>query len=289
MNRESFEEGESLKEFDEHKKKRVEIAKENEILGLVYRKIDLHIHTPASKCFDNKSSIAPEDIINKALNEGLDAIAITDHNTGEWVDLVKDAAKNKLVVFPGVEISATGGKKGTVHVIGLFDPSKTTKDIENLLAALEIKADKYGEEDAYTKFSPSHVIDKISEHGGMAILAHANSEQGVLGGMRGIPRTDAIQNPHLIAVEATDFDNEEKKAKKRRIVDFLDGTQPEYRKLAVYQASDNPSSVYDGKHSLEGIGSSYSYFKLDEISFEGLRQCFCDPDVRIKQQDEFKP
>jgi hypothetical protein len=46
------------------------------------------------------------------------------------MDKVKEASKNKLVVFPGVEISATGGK-GTVHIIGIFNPSKTTNDIEN--------------------------------------------------------------------------------------------------------------------------------------------------------------
>ncbi len=112
------------------------MTKENKIPGLVYRKIDLHIHTPVSKCFDNKS-VTPEDIINKALSKGLDAIAITDHNTGECVDNIKEASKNKLVVFPGVEISATGGKDGTVHIIGIFEQSKTTKDIENLLGDLE--------------------------------------------------------------------------------------------------------------------------------------------------------
>jgi len=264
------------------------MLKETEIPGLIYRKIDLHIHTPASKCFDDKTA-APEDIINKALGEGLDAIAITDHNTGEWIDILKEAAKDKLVVFPGVEISATGGK-GTVHIIGIFNPSKTTNDIENFLGDLGIKADKYGKEDAFTDSTPNQVIDKITEHEGMAILAHANSKQGVMGGMTGVPRTKIINNQNLIAVEATDFDNEDKKTKKTRVVDLLDGTDSNYnyRKLAVYQASDNPSSKYDGKHSVEGIGSRYTYFKLDEISFEGLRQCFCDPDVRIKQRDEFE-
>jgi predicted metal-dependent phosphoesterase TrpH len=105
------------------------MLKETRIPGLVYRKIDLHVHTPASECFDDKSVI-PENMIDKALREGLDAIAITDHNTGERMDKVKEASKNKLVVFPGVEISATGGK-GTVHIIGIFNPSKTTNDIEN--------------------------------------------------------------------------------------------------------------------------------------------------------------
>jgi len=263
------------------------MAKENEVKGLIYRKLDLHIHTPASKCFDDKS-VRPEDIISKSLSEGLEAIAVTDHNTGEWIDKIKKASKKKLIVFPGVEISATGGKRGTVHIIGIFDPSKTTKDIENLLGDLKIKADKYGKENAFTNDSPNIVINKITEHGGMAILAHANQEQGVMGGMKGNPRNEVIQNPNLMAVEATDFDNVNKKKKKTRIVDFLDGNHLEYRKLAVYQASDNPSSTGEGKHSLEGIGSRYTYFKLDEVSFEGLRQCFCDPDVRIRQKDNIK-
>jgi hypothetical protein len=257
------------------------MIQETESPGLVYRKIDLHTHTPASKCFDNKSSVAPEDIINKALSEGLDAIAITDHNTGEWIDVVKNAAKNKLVVFPGVEISATGGKDGTVHIIGIFDQSKTTKDIENLLGDLGIKADKYGEEEAFTENSPSEVIDKIDEHGGLPILAHANSSHGVMNDMIGKPRIGIIQNQRLIAVEATDFENIDKKKKKKRVIDLLDGNDPNYKqKLPVYRVSDS--------HSLDTIGSRYTYFKLDEISFEGLRQCFYDPDVRIKQQDEFE-
>ena len=262
------------------------MTKDNEIPGLEYRKIDLHIHTPVSKCFDDKS-VKPEDIIKKALDEKLDAIAITDHNTGEWVDKMKKASKNKLIIFPGIEISVLGGKNG-VHVIGIFDKSKTTKHIENLLGDLKIKADKYGKEDAYTDKTPNQVIDIISEHGGMAIMAHANSAQGVMGGIKGNPRTEIIKNKNLIAAEATDFDKIDKIEKKRRIVDLLDGKHPEYRKLAVYQSSDNPSRTKEGKHSLEGIGSRFTYFKLDEISFEGLRQCFCDPDVRIRQKDELE-
>jgi len=263
------------------------MTKENKIPGLVYRKIDLHIHTPASKCFDDKF-VTPEDIIKKAISEGLNAIAITDHNTGEWVDKVKKVSRKKLVVFPGVEISATAGEMGTIHIIGIFDQSKTTKDIENLLGDLKIKADSYGKEEAFTSYSPTQVINIIYEHKGMAILAHANSKQGVMGGMRGNPRNDIIQNPNLIAAEATDFNNTDKKKIKTRVIDFLDGNHQKYRKLAVYQASDNPSSTEEGKHSLEGIGSRFTYFKLDEISFEGLRQCFCDPDVRIRQKGELE-
>lgn len=248
--------------------------------GLAYRKIDLHVHTPASKCFE-ESSVTPEDIVRKAREEGLDAIAITDHNTAEWIDKVKEASKGRLIVFPGIEISATGGKNGTIHIIGIFEQSKTTKDVENLLGALHIKADRYGKEEAFTKFSPSQVIDKIHEHGGFPILAHANSSHGVINDMTGNPRVEIIQNQGLIAAEATDVEDKDKRENGKRVIDFLNGKDQCYRrKLAVYQASDS--------HSLDQIGSRYTYFKLEEISFEGLRQCFCDPDVRIKQRNELE-
>jgi DNA repair ATPase RecN len=247
--------------------------------GLAYRKIDLHVHTPASKCFED-SSVTAEDIVKKAREEGLDAIAITDHNTAEWIDKVKEASKGRLVVFPGIEISATGGKNG-IHIIGIFEQSKTTKDIENLLGALDIKANMYGKEEAFTKFSPSQVIDKIAEHGGFPILAHANSSHGVMNDMTGNQRVDIIRNKRLIAAEATDIEDRDKKENGKRVIDFLNGKDQCYKqKLAVYQASDS--------HSLYQIGSRYTYFKLEEISFEGLRQCFCDPDVRIKQKNELE-
>ena len=99
--------------------------------------------------------------------------------------------------------------------------------------------------------------------------------------MVGKPRIDIIQNQRSIAVQATDFENITKKENKKRVIDLLDGNDPNYKqKLPVYRVSDS--------HSLDTIGSNYTHFKLDKISLEGLRQCFFDPDVRIKQTDEFE-
>ena len=38
--------------------------------GLTYRKIDLHVHTPVSDCFEDKK-VTPVDIVKKAIKEGL--------------------------------------------------------------------------------------------------------------------------------------------------------------------------------------------------------------------------
>jgi predicted metal-dependent phosphoesterase TrpH len=76
--------------------------------GLAFQRFDLHVHTPASTDFEGTATAA--DIVKAACDRGLRGIAITDHQTAAWVDQVKAAAKGTdLVVFPGVEVMATGG------------------------------------------------------------------------------------------------------------------------------------------------------------------------------------
>jgi hypothetical protein len=255
--------------------------------GLSFKKIDLHIHTPASKDFNSHAE--PKDIVDEAIRKGLDAIAITDHNTGDWIDKIKEAAQNTpLTIFPGVEISCMGGEKN-IHVIALFDIDKNSDYINSVLSTLEIKPDERGKQETFVKNKTIiDIIETIQNNwDGLVALAHVNSSSGVMGDMKGQPRNAILNHKYLFAVEATDFVNETKKNTKRRVIDLLDGTDPVYqRKLAVYQSSDNPSD--DGGHCLEGIGTRFSYFKLDTISLDGLRQCFADPDVRIMQSFDYK-
>ena len=260
--------------------------------GLFFKKFDLHVHTPASKCFYDKN-ITPEQIVQKAIQMKLSAIAITDHNTGEWVDKIKIAAnKTNLTIFPGVEITVGDAHN---HIIAILDKDKTTRDIEEVLTSLGISHDKYGKEDAFSKMSVVEVFEIITgdKYNGIAIPAHIDSTNGVFEQMKkaGEARKNVIQHSSLLAVEAVNF---------QKVIKLLDGNDPTYqRKLAVYQSSDNPyldenrnvivSGAYAGKHSIGGIGFKYSYFKVDEnISLESLRQCFIDPEVRIRQSFEYK-
>ena len=51
--------------------------------GLVYTKCDLHVHTPSSHDYPNKS-VTAISLVQSAISKGLNAIAITDHNTGAY-------------------------------------------------------------------------------------------------------------------------------------------------------------------------------------------------------------
>ena len=241
--------------------------------GLAYKALDLHVHTPASSDYKEKT-VSAEDIVAAAVDKGLSGICVTDHNTAEWVDKVAEAAKGQpLTVFPGFEISVTGGgKEGSIHIIGIFDPDRTAEELNDALSDLKLTAAKRGKTTEIADGSPNDVIDAIARHGGLPVLAHADSSHGVLADMRGRPRIKVIRNPRLVAAEVSN----EKYRK------HLDGTDPNYKRdLPTYEASD--------AHAPGEIGTKFSHFKLQHITLAGLRQCFFDHPVRIKLADIYKP
>lgn len=79
---------------------------------------DLHTHSRVSDGTDT-----PEELIVAALSEGLDTIALTDHDTTEGLSRAANVARSRGVrLLPGVELSARD-EWVSVHILGyLFDP-----------------------------------------------------------------------------------------------------------------------------------------------------------------------
>ena len=232
--------------------------------GLLWKRIDLHFHTPASSDYENRET-TPEQLVARAKEAGLDGFAVTDHNTGAWIDKVKPAAKTAgLVIFPGVEVTVQGGERN-VHILAIFDPSKGTADVHDFLAQVSITEDKRGNTETLARGDVNEVIDTIAQLGGVPLLAHCDSSSGVTQEIRGQARIQIVQNPHLLGAEVT----------KAETASFFTGDDADYqRKLAVFQGSDC--------HSLEAIGRRGSYFKLGALTVTALKQCMYDPDTRIR-------
>ena len=77
--------------------------------------VDLHVHS-------NKSdgSFSPTELVNYAIEKGLSAFALTDHDTTDGLDEAIEAAKGKdIEVIPGIEFSTEYEGKD-IHIVGLY-------------------------------------------------------------------------------------------------------------------------------------------------------------------------
>lgn len=92
-------------------------TKENEKPG----HCDLHCHSIFSDGTDT-----PEELVTTAAQNGLSALALTDHDTVDGLNrFLAAGAESSVELIPGVELSAEFGSV-TLHLLGyLFDPQNT--------------------------------------------------------------------------------------------------------------------------------------------------------------------
>ena len=229
-----------------------------------FYKVDLHIHTPASLDYGDKM-ITPEQIVTKAIENKLDLIAITDHNTvDKCYDVIKAAKNSKLVVLPGVEISGQGGTQG-IHVLALFDYDAPKDRILNMLDRIGITFEKKGKYEALTECQLTVVLDEIQKAGGIAIAAHADQTRGLIHDLGDQQLTTIVHSIKLYGLEVVHKETSQ----------AFDGTNPNYkRKLSCIQNSD--------AHSLSEIGCRTTNIRMDKPSLEGLRKAFLNQELRIE-------
>lgn len=77
--------------------------------------VDLHVHSTRSD-----GSFTPAELVDYAMEKGLAAFALTDHDTTEGLSEALQAAKGKdIEVIPGIEFSTEYEGKD-IHILGLY-------------------------------------------------------------------------------------------------------------------------------------------------------------------------
>jgi len=153
--------------------------------------------------------MTPNDIVGMALLNGLDMIAVTDHNTlGNTESVLKAARRNDLIALPGTEVSTAED----VHVLCLFDSMDKAMGFESELqqyySAISNRKDIFGnqllfnENDAVTgeldrmliaatSISFDDLYYLVNKHNGAFIPAHIDRDSfSVLSNLGFLP-------PHL--------------------------------------------------------------------------------------------
>jgi hypothetical protein len=233
--------------------------------GSRFYRTDLHLHTSCSQCYKNKD-VSIEVILNEAISQKLEIVAITDHNDISNIEEAREYAKGKNIsIFPGIEITAKGG-----HILAIFDLDYPVGRLDDFLPVVGITKELRGKHNALAE-DFEVVLEKINEYGGLAIAAHADDKSGFLVSIpQGTHRIKIYSNRFLNGLELIDPDNIKK---------YSEGSIPNYsRKIACIQSSDS--------HDLSEIGRRFCYLKMDEVSLEGLRQALLDHEVKIRHMPD---
>lgn len=237
--------------------------------GARWWKADLHVHSPGSHDFKDRSATASE-WINAADEAGLDVVAITDHNYGGYIAQVKhelSVTQSLLVVLPGVELTV-----GNVHILAVFDPMDDDNAIKALLGACQIPHTQWGNQDACATCSVVDALARISQQGGVAIAAHVDDVKGIVAELgSGQLLMKVLSDERLHGVEVKDMASP--------LVEFVNGSKAGYgpgdRPIAILTSSD--------AHNLGRIGSRFTWLKMTSPSLDGLRLALQDPDFSVLQ------
>jgi len=228
--------------------------------------VDLHVHTPASADTKSEAFGTPEDIVEAAIGAGLDAIAITDHNTAAWCDSVAAEAKGKpLVVLPGVEISTTEG-----HLLAIWEEGTPSSIIEELLVKVDIRRAERGKLDVAANVGLAQAAQKVASCDGLAIAAHIDRPKGLLGLQVAAHVNETLLDEALGAVEVVALETVS------TVVNKI-GTR---RDLACVRGSDTWDAGASA-HSLSGIGIRRTWVKASRPGLTGIRHALADPELRI--------
>ena len=215
-------------------------------------------------------------IVAKAIDLGIDVLAITDHNSVASVAAFRAAATGRdIVLFPGFELTASEG----VHVLCLYPPDTELERLERYLGDFGIR-NTSPSSDA-TKKSFAEVLRTVDEQAGMTIAAHVTGRGGLFKALSGQARIRAWQNENLLAVQipahVEDLPQE--------VRQIIQNDNPDYRR-AHNAAPDQAVAAINTKDVVQPADlaspAATSWIKMDLVSIDGLRQAFLDPDSRIR-------
>ncbi len=255
--------------------------------GSRWWKFDFHTHTPASEDYgkgqdqETLKIREPREWLLDYMRAGIDCVAITDHNSGEWIDLVKDELAQlerdrpegfrPIYVFPGVEISVNND----IHLLAIFGPDKRTSDINSFLAKVEFVGEK-GSGNGVTHLSLIKVVEEVTSAGAIAIPAHVDKEKGLFEVLKkGKTLEQVVDCKNVFAMELID---------------------PDYEKPGTY-ANKNPrwtevlgsdSHHPPGSSEEKYPGSHFTWVKMGTPGIEGLRLALLDGSLSVIRSDRQK-
>ncbi|MEZ4512127.1 MAG: AAA family ATPase [Chloroflexota bacterium] len=242
--------------------------------GSVWRKWDLHLHTPSSFDYEDKS-ITDEQIIKKLVGAGIRLVAITDHHTidVERITRLQQLGSGKITVLPGIELRSELGGSDTVHYIGIFPENCNLTYIwDKLRNELNLTAEDIQKKGGHDRVWVSiwKAAKSIHKYGGLVSI-HAGKKSNSI---------EEISNKNLFQQTI------KKDLLTKNVVDILeigkvDDTK-DYESIVFPSINDYlPLIICSDNHRItDYLLKENCWFRADP-NFWGLRQAIVEPIDRI--------
>ncbi|MBS6397498.1 MAG: PHP domain-containing protein [Clostridiales bacterium] len=122
--------------------------------------IDLHVHS----CISD-GTLTPEELVRLALDTGLSAFALTDHDTTDGIRRATAAAPAGLEVIPGIEFS-TRWQHRDIHILGYYMDYLSTGFQDTLHAFVDTRNTRN-----------ERMCQRLQEHAGFPITVEKLQER----------------------------------------------------------------------------------------------------------------
>jgi ABC-type lipoprotein export system ATPase subunit len=242
--------------------------------GAKWWRVDFHTHTPFSTdAYNGVGEVTERDWLLAHMKEGIDAVVVSDHNGGGWVDSLKQeciqlAQENPdfrpLAIFPGVEITTSQN----VHILVILDPSAPGSYISRVLQIARYRGIEGNHETAADCGTVPLVEDLQAQGIGCIVIpAHVNGAKGIL---------------H----ESVPFDTRHKTLS-HAMVFTLECHHPkkpdwDLRNLAL---GDKGFSVVYGSdsHDMSEVGRRTTWVRMESPTLDGLRVALLDGETSVRE------
>ena len=215
-------------------------------------------------------------IVAKAAELEVSVLAITDHNSVSGIAHFRHAAADRqITIFPGFELSSSEG----IHILCIYPPDTLEERLGRFLGEFGIRSTEPSSDPSSEPFE--EVLQKVREQGGITIAAHVTGDKGLFEVLEGHARIRAWRYEDLLAVQipgpVSDLPNNIRPIVENKNPDYCrTHAAGEEQAVAVVNAKDvaKPEDLNDP--------SATCWIKMSEVTIEGLRQAFLDPDSRIR-------
>ncbi|GAB3995669.1 AAA family ATPase [Spirosoma daeguense] len=179
--------------------------------GSIWRKWDLHFHTPSSYDYADKS-ITNQEIIDGLIKNNIEVVSITDHHIID-VKRIKELqalGKGKVTILPGIEFLSDLRGKEPIHFIAIFaedcNMDYIWAQIENSTEIKHVRGKSKSHNEVYCDLLDTSKL--IRELGGIITIHAGNKSNGIENITNSLPHASAQKEDIAIAVDIFELGKE---------------------------------------------------------------------------------